>query len=56
MGIPEMRKRGYDADLATGSIAAGGQRLGILIPPSVTMILYGNRVRGHRSGVSSSRG
>ncbi|MEO9150104.1 MAG: TRAP transporter large permease, partial [Burkholderiaceae bacterium] len=36
----EMRKRGYDADLATGSIAAGGT-LGILIPPSVTMILYG---------------
>ncbi|GAA6143861.1 TRAP transporter large permease [Hydrogenophaga sp. 5NK40-0174] len=40
MGIPEMRKRGYDADLATGSIAAGGT-LGILIPPSITMILYG---------------
>jgi TRAP-type mannitol/chloroaromatic compound transport system permease large subunit len=33
MGIPEMRKRGYDADLATGAIAAGGT-LGILIPPS----------------------
>ena len=40
MGIPEMRRRGYAADLATGSIAAGGT-LGILIPPSVTMILYG---------------
>ena len=40
MGIPEMRKRGYDADLATGAIAAGGT-LGILIPPSITMILYG---------------
>ncbi len=40
MGIPEMRKRGYDSDLATGAIAAGGT-LGILIPPSVTMILYG---------------
>lgn len=40
MGIPEMRKRGYDADLAAGAIAAGGT-LGILIPPSVTMILYG---------------
>ena len=33
MGIPEMRKRGYPAALATGSIAAGGT-LGILIPPS----------------------
>jgi C4-dicarboxylate transporter, DctM subunit len=40
MGIPEMRKRGFSADLATGAIAAGGT-LGILIPPSVTMILYG---------------
>jgi len=40
MGIPEMRRRGYDADLATGAIAAGGT-LGILIPPSITLILYG---------------
>lgn len=40
MGIPEMRKRGYDADLATGAIAAGGT-LGILIPPSVPMVIYG---------------
>lgn len=40
MGIPEMRKRGYPADIATGSIAAGGT-LGILIPPSITMIVYG---------------
>ncbi len=40
MGIPEMRKRGYSDGLATGSIAAGGT-LGILIPPSVTMIVYG---------------
>ena len=40
MGIPEMRKRGYPADLAAGAIAAGGT-LGILIPPSVTMIVYG---------------
>jgi len=40
MGIPEMRKRGFPDTLATGSIAAGGT-LGILIPPSVTMIVYG---------------
>lgn len=40
MGIPEMRKRGYPEEIATGSIAAGGT-LGILIPPSVTMIVYG---------------
>lgn len=40
MGIPEMIKRGYPNDIAAGSIAAGGT-LGILIPPSVTMIIYG---------------
>ncbi len=40
MGIPELRKRGYPAGLATGAIAAGGT-LGILIPPSITMIVYG---------------
>jgi tripartite ATP-independent transporter DctM subunit len=40
MGIPEMRRRGYPDDVATGSICAGGT-LGILIPPSVTLILYG---------------
>src|SRR3569833_3513589 len=40
MGIPEMRSRGYPDDVATGSICAGGT-LGILIPPSVTFILYG---------------
>jgi len=40
VGIPEMRKRGYSAQLASGIIAAGGT-LGILIPPSLTLILYG---------------
>ncbi|MEX0752721.1 MAG: TRAP transporter large permease [Xanthobacteraceae bacterium] len=40
MGIPEMRSRGYPDEVATGSICAGGT-LGILIPPSITFILYG---------------
>jgi C4-dicarboxylate transporter, DctM subunit len=40
MGIPEMMGRGYPSSAACGSIAAGGT-LGILIPPSVTMIVYG---------------
>jgi tripartite ATP-independent transporter DctM subunit len=40
MGIPEMRRRGFPDEVATGSICAGGT-LGILIPPSVTFILYG---------------
>jgi len=38
-GIPEMRKRGYSPGFAAGIIAAGGT-LGILLPPSITMILY----------------
>lgn len=40
MGIPAMRERGYSDSLAAGAIAAGGT-LGILIPPSITMIVYG---------------
>jgi len=39
-GVPEMIKRGVSPAMATGSICAGGT-LGILIPPSITMILYG---------------
>jgi len=39
-GIPEMRARGVPGRLAAGAICAGGT-LGILIPPSITMILYG---------------
>ena len=38
-GIPEMRARGYSPGFASGIIAAGGT-LGILLPPSITMILY----------------
>src|SRR5262244_2832510 len=38
-GIPEMRKHGYSGGFASGLIAAGGT-LGILLPPSITMILY----------------
>jgi C4-dicarboxylate transporter DctM subunit len=38
-GIPEMRARGYSGGFAAGIIAAGGT-LGILLPPSVTMLLY----------------
>ncbi len=40
VAVPEMRARGYSSRVATGAIAAGGT-LGILIPPSVTLILYG---------------
>jgi tripartite ATP-independent transporter DctM subunit len=39
VALPEMRKRGYRASLSTGSIAAGGT-LGILVPPSIIMVLY----------------
>jgi tripartite ATP-independent transporter DctM subunit len=40
MAIPEMRNRGYPAGFAAATVVAGGT-LGILIPPSVTLILYG---------------
>ncbi len=40
VALPPMRKFGYQDTLATASIAAGGT-LGILIPPSVVMVLYG---------------
>ena len=38
-GIPEMRRRGYSAGFAAGLVAAGGT-LGILLPPSIVLILY----------------
>src|SRR5206468_9094230 len=40
IALPEMRKYKYDDRLATGSVAAGGT-IGILIPPSVVMVIYG---------------
>jgi C4-dicarboxylate transporter, DctM subunit len=40
IAIPEMEKRGYQRELMYGSMAAGGT-LGILIPPSIPMIIYG---------------
>jgi C4-dicarboxylate transporter DctM subunit len=40
VALPEMRRAGYDAGLATGVIAAGGT-LGIMIPPSVMFAIYG---------------
>ena len=40
VAMPEMRKYGYSDELSTASIAAGGT-LGILIPPSVILVIYG---------------
>ncbi|MGM0584029.1 MAG: TRAP transporter large permease [Pseudomonadota bacterium] len=40
IAVPAMLARGYGKGVALGSVAAGGS-LGILIPPSVTMIVYG---------------
>jgi len=40
VAIPRMKERNYDTKLVLGSVAAGGT-LGILIPPSITMIIYG---------------
>jgi len=43
VAIPEMEKRNYDPNMMLGSLAAGGT-LGILIPPSITLIVYGAMV------------
>ena len=39
VALPEMRKRGYADSLSTGVLAAGGT-LGILIPPSIILVIY----------------
>jgi C4-dicarboxylate transporter, DctM subunit len=41
VALPELDKRGYDRPMALGSLAAGGT-LGILIPPSVALLVYGS--------------
>jgi tripartite ATP-independent transporter DctM subunit len=40
VALPEMERFGYDPELATGSVAAGGT-LGFLIPPSIGFVVYG---------------
>ena len=40
IGIPSMLKRGYDKSLVCGAVCAGGS-LGILIPPSIMLVIYG---------------
>ena len=39
VSLPELKKRGYDEQIAIGSLATAGT-LGILIPPSITMVVY----------------
>jgi C4-dicarboxylate transporter, DctM subunit len=39
VALPELRKAGYSGGLATGTLAAGGT-LGILIPPSIVLVIY----------------
>lgn len=39
VALPELERRGYNRDIALGSLAAAGG-LGILIPPSITMVVY----------------
>ena len=44
LALPAMIRRGYDKSLAAGAICAGGS-LGILIPPSVMLVIYGPMAR-----------
>ena len=39
VALPELRRYGYSGALATGTLAAGGT-LGVLIPPSVILVIY----------------
>jgi tripartite ATP-independent transporter DctM subunit len=43
LAYPEMEKRGYDKTISIGTVLSGGA-LGLLIPPSLTMILIGNLI------------
>ena len=52
--IDEMVKKGYDREFATGVVAAGGT-VGIVIPPSITMVVYGVVLYPHRSCCSGCR-
>ena len=40
MTLPELKKRGYPEDMTIGTLAGAGT-LGLLIPPSIIMIVYG---------------
>lgn len=40
IALPELRKRGYDEDVSMGSLAGAGT-LGLLLPPSIILIVYG---------------
>lgn len=41
VAMPEMKRFGYDSGLSTGAVAAGGG-LGVLIPPSILLVIYGS--------------
>jgi len=45
VAYPEMRRYGYSESLSAGTIAAGGT-IGVLIPPSVVLVLYGLLIEG----------
>jgi TRAP-type mannitol/chloroaromatic compound transport system permease large subunit len=53
MAAPVMRRSGYDVQMSAGAIAAGGT-LGILIPPSVMLIVMGPVMRGSMPPTASS--
>lgn len=44
ISIPQLDKRGYNREIAVGTVAGGGM-LGNLIPPSITLIIYGSLTR-----------
>ncbi len=54
MSIPELTKRGYPESLILGTLA-GSATLGLLIPPSIILIVYGVATEQSIAGVASAR-
>ena len=52
ISLPTMLKRGYDIPLATGTIASSGT-LGIIIPPSIMLVLLADTINSSNRGASS---
>ena len=53
IALPELKKRGYDEGLSLGSLAGSGT-LGLLIPPSITMVVYAVTPTSRSSRYSSA--
>ena len=51
VALPELKRYNYAGSLATGALAAGGT-LGIMIPPSVPLVVYAKKKKKHTKKTS----